>query len=70
MFGDVAFIDGAPRSAHALCDVDCSVVVLDRDALARIEAEAPELKGRVHEALALELAARLRATDRLMREML
>ncbi|HYC36273.1 MAG TPA: SulP family inorganic anion transporter [Usitatibacter sp.] len=70
MFGDVAFIDGEPRSADALCDADSRVMVLDRETLAKIEAEAPELKGRVFAALALEIAARLRATDRMMREIL
>ena len=70
MFGDVAFVDGEPRSADAVCDADCRVMVLSHETLARIEAEAPELKGRVHVALALEIAARLRATDRMVREIL
>jgi SulP family sulfate permease len=70
MFGDVAFVDGEPRSADAVCDTDCRVMVLSHETLAKIEAEAPELKGRVHVALALEIAARLRATDRMVREIL
>jgi len=70
MFGDVAFIDGEPRSADAVCDDKCRVMVLDRETLAKIEAEAPELAGKVHVALAMEIAARLRATDRIVREIL
>lgn len=70
MFGDVAFVDGEPRSADAVCDTDCRVMVLSHETLEKIEAEAPELKGRVHVALALEIAARLRATDRMVREIL
>lgn len=70
MFGDVAFVDGEPRSADAVCDEKCRVMVLDRETLAKIEEEAPELKGRVYVALAREIAGRLRATDRIVREIL
>ena len=70
MFGDVAFLDGEPRSADAVCDADCRVMVLDRASLAKIEAEAPELTGKVHVALAMEIAGRLRATGRIVREIL
>ena len=70
MFGDVAFMDGEVRTADAVCDADCRVMVLDREALAKIEAEAPELTGKVYVALAMEIAARLRATDRIVREIL
>ncbi len=70
MFGDVAFVDGEPRSADAVCDEKCRVMVLDRATLAQIEAEAPELAGKVHVALAMEIAGRLRATDRIVREIL
>ena len=31
MFGDVAFVDGEPRSADAGCDEKCRVMVLDLD---------------------------------------
>ena len=68
--GDVAFVDGEPRSADAVCDEPSRVMVLDRATLAKIEAEAPELAGKVHVALAMEIAARLRATDRIVREIL
>lgn len=70
IFGDVAFVDGEPRSADAVCDEACRVMVLDRGTLAKIEAEAPELAGKVHVALAMEIAGRLRATDRIVREIL
>ena len=70
IFGDVAFVDGEPRSADAVCDEASRVMVLDRETLAKIEAEAPELAGKVHVALAMEIAGRLRATDRIVREIL
>jgi CRP-like cAMP-binding protein len=68
MFGDVAFLDGQPRSADAVCDAACRVMVLDHAALDRMEAEAPSVRAMLYAALALEVAIRLRATDRLVRE--
>ena len=68
MFGDVAFLDGHSRSADAVCDADCRVMVLDHPALDRMEAEAPGVRATLYAALALEVATRLRATDRMVRE--
>ena len=70
MFGDVAFVDGQPRSADAVCDEACRVMVLDRTTLASMEAEDPRIGTRLYSALAVEIAGRLRATDRLVREIL
>ncbi len=70
VFGHIAFIDGQPRSADALCDVPSRVLVLDRDALTRMLAEEPGLAALLHAMAARDIAGRLRATDRIVREMI
>ncbi len=70
VFGHIAFVDGQPRSADALCDVPSRVVVLDRDSLARMQAEEPGLAALLHAMAARDIAGRLRATDRIVREMI
>ncbi|PWB62937.1 MAG: hypothetical protein C3F16_05880 [Betaproteobacteria bacterium] len=67
-FGDVAFIDGRPRTASAVCDVDCRVLMLSRAGLDRLALEAPDVVARIYASLALDIAGRLRSTDRLLRE--
>ena len=57
-----------PGPTDAVCDADCRVLVLDHPALDRMEAEAPGVRATLYAALALEVAIRLRATDRLVRE--
>lgn len=70
VFGHVAFVDGQPRSADAICDVPGRMVVLGRSALARMEQDDPGLASRLHAMAARDIASRLRATDRIVREML
>jgi len=67
-FGDVAFIDGRPRTASAVCDVDCRVLLLSRAGLDRLALEAPEVVAHIYASLALDIAGRLRSTDMLLRE--
>jgi len=63
-FGEVAFLDGSPRSANvtALGQVECRV--LTRDAFAQLEGEAPAVKIRLLENLALGLTGMLRQANR------
>ncbi len=63
-FGELAFLDRSPRSANvtALGAVDCRV--LTRDAFARLDREAPAIKIRLLENLALGLAGMLRQANR------
>ena len=68
VFGDVAFIDGQARSASAVCDVDSRVLQLHRVDLENLARESPEVFSRLHRFLASNLAARLRAADRLVRD--
>jgi SulP family sulfate permease len=67
-FGDVAFIDGRPRTASAVCDVDCRLLLLSRAGLDRLALEAPEVVAHIYASLALDIAGRLRNTDMLLRE--
>ena len=63
-FGELAFMDHAPRSANvtALGKVDCRI--LTRDAFAQLGREAPAIKIRLLENLALGLTGKLRQADR------
>lgn len=68
LFGDVAFIDSVPRTATAVCETDCRVLTLTRQALDGLQGSDPALVARVYAALARNIAARLRAADRLLRD--
>jgi len=63
-FGELAFIDGSPRSANvtAMGPVECQV--LTRDAFARLDAEAPSIKIRLLENIALRMTGMLRQANR------
>jgi glutaminase len=63
-FGEVAFLDRSPRSANvtAVEDVECRV--LTREAFDRLDAEAPALKIRLQQNLALGLTRLLRQANR------
>ena len=63
-FGELAFIDRSPRSANvsALGAVECRV--LTRDAFGQLEREAPAIKIRLLENLALGLTGMLRQANR------
>jgi SulP family sulfate permease len=67
-FGDVAFIDGRARTASAVCDVDCEVLMLSREGLDRLALTAPGVVARIYASLALDIAGRLRSTDQLLRD--
>ncbi len=67
-FGDVAFIDGRARTASAVADVDCSVLMLSRTGLDRLAQVAPDVVARIYASLALDIAGRLRSTDQMLRD--
>jgi SulP family sulfate permease len=67
-FGDVAFLDGRPRTASAVCEEACAVLVISRPAVEALARTAPDLVAKVFGALALDLAGRLRHADRLLRD--
>ncbi|MCF8210152.1 MAG: glutaminase A [Rhodoferax sp.] len=63
-FGEVAFVDQSPRSANvtALNTVECKI--LTRDAFSDLENEAPKVKIRLMENIALSLAGTVRQINR------
>ena len=63
-FGEIAFVDGSPRSANvtALGRVSCSV--LTREVFAQLDQDAPAIKIRLLENLALGLTGMLRQANR------
>ena len=63
-FGELAFLDRSPRSADvtALGAVECRE--LTRDAFAKLDREAPAIKIRLLENLALGLTGMLRQANR------
>jgi CRP-like cAMP-binding protein len=63
-FGELAFIDRSPRSANvtALGPVECRV--LTRETFALLERDAPAIKIRLLENLALGLTGLVRQADR------
>ncbi len=63
-FGELAFIDHSPRSANvtALAEVECRV--LTRAAFTRLDQEAPSIKIRLLQNLALGLTSMLRQANR------
>lgn len=65
-FGELALLDGRPRSAHARADADCRLETLSRDALDAIARDDPGLHARVLHALALNVAMRLREVTTLL----
>lgn len=55
IFGEMALIDGAPRSATAIAEEACEVAVLDRDAFLRHVRTNPEFAIEVIQLMAYRL---------------
>nr|WP_275403482.1 cyclic nucleotide-binding domain-containing protein [Ramlibacter algicola] len=68
VIGELAFLDRATRSATVLAEEDLAVAVLTRDRFDRLSHEAPQLVQKLLSNLAIDLAARLRHTNRLASE--
>ena len=68
--GEVALYTGVPRTADVVTETSAVVRRLGADAIARIEAEQPELAARLHRWLAWTLADRLGETLRTFDAML
>lgn len=62
LFGEMALLDGRPRSADAQADTDCTLQALSRDAFVALARSDPALHARVLNVLALQLVGRLRET--------
>jgi len=68
MFGELAMLDGAPRSAAALADEDCVLFSLSTAGLARLQAADPQLAARLLVNVFRHLAHRLRVSTDVVRE--
>lgn len=66
VIGEVALVQGGERTATAVAESPGRVVGIDRDGLARMERERPDLALRVQRFLILELAGKLTDTNRLL----
>ena len=62
-FGEMAFLDGDPRSANAVAFTDCELYVLSRHAFDKLADEHRKLGLRLMEGIASVLASRLRYTN-------
>ena len=63
--GEIGFLDGATRSATAVAREDAVVAVLSRADFDALSASEPALIQRLLSNLAVDMAARLRHTNRL-----
>ena len=64
VLGELAFVDGHPASASVIADTAMEVDVLDGADVERLLAQDPALAARVHRAMAITLAGRLRQANR------
>lgn len=63
MFGEMALLEGQPRSAEAVATTDIVVFAMDNASFNRILTEHPKLAARLMANMAREIAARLRVTS-------
>ncbi len=60
MFGEMAFLDGSPRSADVCSDEDSETYLLSPDEYAVLQKEKPEIAVKLVRNIALEISERLR----------
>jgi glutaminase len=63
-FGEMAFVDRAPRSATVVADTELVCDSLDIECFEALELRAPNVKIKLLENLSLELSSKLRKTNR------
>jgi len=63
MFGEMALLDQAGRSADAVADRDACLLVLSREGLDRLLREQPELAAKLYRNIAAHLGERLRVAS-------
>ena len=67
VFGEMALIDGSPRSADATCDVESTVYALSRRSFETLRSAMPSVAAKLYAALAVTLSMRLRRTTQELR---
>ncbi len=63
IFGEMAFLDGAPRSAEVLCDENSVIYSLSHEEFESLSKREPELTLKIIKNIAIELSHRLRMTS-------
>jgi len=63
VFGEMAFLDGEPRSAEVICDEKSVIYVLPFEKFESLSKEKPELGLKLIRKVAIELCRRLRTTS-------
>jgi CRP-like cAMP-binding protein len=63
MFGEMALVDQAGRSADAVADGPACLQVLSRESLDRLMTEQPELAAKLYRNIAAHLGERLRVAS-------
>ena len=63
-FGEMAFIDGAPRSADIVAETDVDCHLLSLDDFQKLSRSHPAIKIKLLEQLALDLTRKLRKANR------
>jgi SulP family sulfate permease len=69
IFGELAILDGAPRSATIVADTDLSSYVLRADAFVALSHEHPPIAIKLLASLGRELSARLRQANRTIHQL-
>ena len=67
-FGEMALFDRSPRSATIQADTEVTLLVLDREALARLTADSPRAAAAFFQSLVHVFIERLRASGELVAE--
>jgi CRP-like cAMP-binding protein len=62
-FGDMSFLEGAPRTGTVIADIDTVLYQLSREDYTRLETEHPVIAFKILHGLAHRLSARLRVTS-------
>ncbi len=62
-FGEMAVLDGERRSASCIAANDCRLLMLGKDSLEKMLAEAPRIAAKIIRALAVAMSRRLRMAD-------
>ena len=66
VFGEMSFMDGSRATASVVATESCEVLEIPHAALESLLEDRPELSGKLWRNLALELRARLAATNKLV----
>lgn len=67
LIGEMGLLDGAPRAASCIAATEVTAMVLTREALARLIADAPAIGAKLLAAISQRLSERLRESGRKLR---